>query len=147
MKMKRTLLLIGGLLVLLSIGCRQGAAVVDPLPGPKEAFGTISGTVRGPAGTSSIEGRTVEVINLDTDERQQTNTSNAGGFTFKVKPGKYRVQVALAEGETIIKGPGSMNVNRSDADAHADFIIGAVRLLRPRAFAPTNDPSLGPPIG
>ena len=145
MKMKRTLLLIGGLLVLLSIGCRQRAAV-DAFPGPPEAFGTITGTVRGPEASSSIEGRTVEVVNLDAGERQQTNTSHAGGFTFKVKPGTYRVRLALADSETLIKGPGRMNVNRA-VDAHADFIIGAVRLLRPRAFAPTNDPSLGPPIG
>lgn len=143
-----TALLALGLMFLLSLGCRQGMPIVDPSPGVEQAFGTISGTVRGPEGTSSVEGRRVEVINLDTNERQRTTTSNVGGFTFKVKPGKYRVQVTLQEGESIIKQPGVMTVNRSDVDAHADFIIGTVRVLRPKYHAPAPaDPALGFPIG
>jgi hypothetical protein len=139
-------LLVAGLLALLSIGCRQGMPVIDPSPGVKDAHGTISGTVRGPEGTSAIEGRVVEVVNLDTNERQRTTTSNVGGFTFKVKPGKYRVSVTLAEGESIIKQPGVMNVNRSDVDAHADFILGVVKVVRPRFPASASDPALGFPI-
>ncbi len=137
-----------GLMMLFNLGCRQGMPVVDPSPGVVNAFGTISGTVRGPENSSSIEGRLVEVVNLDTNERQRTTTSNVGGFTFKVKPGKYRVQVVLHEGESIIKQPGVMTVNRSDVDAHADFVIGTVRVVRPRyrPQAPV-DPALGSPIG
>jgi hypothetical protein len=139
-------LLAAAILVLLSMACRQGMPVIDPSPGVKDAHGTISGTVRGPEGTSAIEGRSVEVINIDTNERQRTTTSNVGGFTFKVKPGKYRVVVALVDGETIIKQPGVMNVNRSDVDAHADFILGSVKVVRPRFPAGPNDPALGSPI-
>jgi hypothetical protein len=134
-----------GLLVLLSMGCRQGIPVIDPSPGVAQAFGTISGTVRGPQGTSAIEGRLVEVVNVDTGERQKTTTSNVGGFTFKVAPGKYRVQVALQDGENIVKGPGIMTVNRSDVDAHADFIIGSVKLVRPR-YPAHPSPTLGSPV-
>jgi hypothetical protein len=134
-----------GLLALLSVGCRQGVPVIDPSPGVAQAFGTISGTVRGPQGASPIEGRLVEVVNVDTGERQRATTSNVGGFTFKVAPGKYRVQVALQDGETVVKGPGIMNVNRSDVDAHADFIISTVKLVRPRYPAPPN-PLLGSPV-
>jgi hypothetical protein len=139
-----TLAVLGiGMLALLSVGCRQGMPVLDPSP-KMDAPGTISGTVRGPEGTSSIEGRLVEVINVDTGERQQATTSNVGGFTFKVKPGKYRVQVRLLEGETIIKQPGVINVNKSDVDAFADFII-ATRVARPR-YPAAGDPALGSPI-
>jgi Carboxypeptidase regulatory-like domain len=134
-----------GLLALLTVGCRQGKPVFDPSPGNPDAAGTISGTVRGPEGTSSIEGRMVEVVNVDTGERQRTTTSNVGGFTFKVKPGRYRVQVTLLDGETILKQPGEMNVNKSDVDAHADFIIGRARVLRPRSSAPPH-PDLGSPV-
>jgi hypothetical protein len=143
-----TALLALGLVMLFNLGCRQGMPVVDPSPGIVNAFGTISGTVRGPENSSSIEGRLVEVINVETDERQRTTTSNVGGFTFKVKPGKYRVQLTLLEGESILKQPGVMTVNRSDVDAHADFVIGTVRVLRPR-YRPTTpmDPALGFPIG
>ena len=83
-------------IAVLSAGaCRQGKPVFDPGPGPARADGTISGTVRGPGGTSPIEGRTVEAINVETGARERAITSNTGGFTFKLKPGKYRVEVVL----------------------------------------------------
>ncbi|MEO6212701.1 MAG: hypothetical protein ABIP65_03640 [Vicinamibacterales bacterium] len=66
-------------------------------------------------------------MNIDTGERQRGTTSNVGGFTFKVKPGKYRVELSLLEGETILKKPGILNVDKSDVDAHADFIVGSSR--------------------
>ncbi len=125
--------------------CRPGTPVVDTGPKPPTMDGTISGTVRGPEGTSSIVGRQVEVINVDTGERQRATTSNTGGFTFKVKPGKYRVEVTLTNGESILKQPGIMNVNKSDVDAHADFVIGTTKVSRPR-FPANSDFGLGPPI-
>jgi hypothetical protein len=136
-----------GVCVSLSISaCRQGIPVIDPGPGPTVANGTISGTVRGPAGTSAVEGRTVAVVNVETGVRESVTTNNAGGFTFKVKPGKYRVELTLLEGETLVKRPGVINVNRSDVDAHADFVIGTSRIARPRFAAPRVDNGLGPPI-
>ena len=125
--------------------CRPGTPVIDPGPKPPTVDGTISGTVRGPEGTSSIVGRRVEVINVDTGDRQQAVTGNTGGFTFKVKPGKYRIEVSLANGESILKQPGITNVNKSDVDAHADFVIGTTKVSRPRVPT-TSDVGLGPPI-
>jgi uncharacterized membrane protein len=139
--------LLVGLLALLSVpGCRQGVPVLDPGSRPAVAAGTISGTVRASAGAAPIEGRTVEVVNVDTGERERTTTSNIGGFTFKVRPGKYRVELSLLEGETLVKQPGVINVNRSDLDAHADFVVGTTRIARPRFAAPRTDNGLGPPI-
>ena len=133
--------------VVLSVAaCRQGVPVIDTTPGPVRTDGTISGTVRGPEGTSPIDGRSVEVINVDTGERQRVATNNAGGFTFKVKPGKYRVQVTLLDGEVIVKQPGILSVNRSDVDAHADFVIGSAKNLRPRYPRSRGDDGLGAPI-
>lgn len=126
--------------------CRQGVPVIDTSPGPPEANGTISGTVRGPEGTSSIEGRVVEVVNVETGERQQATTNSAGGFTFKLRPGKYRVEVTLRDGESIIKQPGTIDLNRSDVDAHADFILGSVRVSRPRAPQYRGEDGLGAPV-
>ena len=123
------------------VACRPGTPVIDPGPPPPTTDGTISGTVRGPEGTSPIIGRRVEVINVDTGERQSVATSNTGGFTFKVKPGKYRVEVALETGESIVKRPGVMNVNRSDVDAHADFVLSGSRATRPKS------PSVGGSLG
>jgi Carboxypeptidase regulatory-like domain len=121
--------------------CRPGTPVIDPGPRPPTSDGTISGTVRGPEGTSPITGRLVEVINVATGERQRATTSNTGGFTFKVKPGKYRVEVALETGESIVKRPDVMNVNRSDVDAHADFVLSGSRAARPKS------PSVGGSLG
>ena len=116
--------ILAALVALLSLaGLPRSVPVVDTSPQPVLAEGTLSGTVRGPAGASPIGGRTVEVINVDTGERQRTATSNAGGFTFKVKPGKYRVELTLRDGESLVKQPGVIDVNRSDVDAHADFVV------------------------
>jgi len=131
--------------------CRRGTPILNPGEASASTDGTISGTVRGPEGTSSIVGRQVEVINVDSGERQQVATNNAGGFTFKVKPGKYRVEVALVAGESIIKQPGVLHVNKSDVDAHADFVIGSAKTgvgpaSRPRNPASSLTNGLGSPI-
>ena len=133
------------LIALLFPACRPGMPVIDTTPGPAQADGTISGTVRGPEGTSPIDGRMVEITNVDTGEKQRVATNNAGGFTFKVKPGKYQVQLTLLQGEVLIKKPSVINVNRSDVDAHADFVLGIARVLRPRRPQPRGDDGLGSP--
>jgi hypothetical protein len=139
-------LFLGLATVLMLAACHPGP-VLDLGPKPAQADGTISGTVRGPEGTSAIDGRDVAVVNVETGERQHTATNNAGGFTFKVKPGKYRVELSLHDGETIIKKPDVINVNRSDVDAHADFVVAAARVSRPRFRAPRADDGLGSAIG
>ena len=132
-------------LLALATGCRQGVPVIDMSPKPAQADGTISGTVRGPEGTSPVDDRLVQVVNIETGERQRTVTNNAGGFTFKVKPGKYRVELTLRDGEVLVKKPGVMDVNRSDVDAHADFVLGTSRVLRPRSPHLRGDDGLGAP--
>jgi len=128
---------------LFTVAACHGGPVVDLSTKPAQADGTISGTVRGPEGTTAIEGRNVEVINVDTGERQRVATNNAGGFTFKVKPGNYRVELTLLDGEMFVKRPDVIHVNRSDVDAHADFVLGAARISRPRNRAPRADDGLG----
>jgi len=101
-----------GAAVVISIGaCRSGVPVLDTSPKPTHADGTISGTVRGPEGTSPIENREVAVVNVDTGERQRVTTNPAGGFSFKLKPGKYRVEIALMQGEALVKKPGVITVS------------------------------------
>lgn len=133
------------LLVALAAGCRQGVPVIDTSPRPAQADGTISGTVRGPEGTSPVDDRIVQVVNVETGERQRTATNSAGGFTFKVKPGKYRVELSLRDGEVLVKKPGVLDVNRSDVDAHADFVLGTSRVIRPRSPHLRGDDGLGAP--
>jgi hypothetical protein len=135
------------LAALLSLtACRQALPIVDASATPIKADGTISGTVRAPASTSPLDGRTVEVVNIATGVRHRGATNNAGGFTFKVQPGKYRVELTLRDGEMLVKQPGEIDVNRSDVDAHADFVVGASGVARPRYYAPRADDGLGSPV-
>jgi len=126
--------------------CRPGVPVIDTGPKPANPDGTISGIVSGPEGTSPIVGRAVEVINVDTGERQQETTSSTGGFTFKLKPGKYRVELTLREGEALVKRPGVIDLNKSDVDAHADFVLGAARTSHRLPAGSSSYSGLGPPI-
>jgi hypothetical protein len=133
--------------VLLSLlACRPGTPALETSPKPTQADGTITGMVRGPEGSTPIEGRTVDVVNVDTGEHQRVATSHTGGFTFKVKPGRYRVELALREGETLVKKPAVITVIRSDDDTHADFVIGTATVARPRNHAPRADDGLGAAI-
>jgi hypothetical protein len=146
---RRATIWLAGAVVAVSVAaaCRQGVPVIDTTPQPAEmASGTISGTVRGPQGTTGLAGRDVEAINVDTGERVSVRTSTEGGFTVKVKPGKYRLSVNLQSGETIVKDPGVINVNRSDLDAQRDIVIGQSRLERPQHRSSAIPEGLGPPI-
>jgi len=129
------------------IAACHGGPVIDLSTKPAEADGTISGIVRGPEGTTPVEGRAVEVVNVETGERQRATTNNTGGFTFKVKPGNYRVELTVLDGETVTKKPDVIHVNRSDVDAHADFVLASPRISRPRSRAPRADDGLGSAIG
>lgn len=133
---------------LLSLGaCRRTVPIIDTAPEPAQVDGTISGTVRGPAGTSAIEGRAVEAINLATGDRHRAVTNNAGGFTFKLAPGTYRIELTLLDGESIVKRPGTITLDRSDVDAFADFIVGSSRVSSPRPRHPASgDHGLGAPV-
>jgi hypothetical protein len=139
-------LLAVGILTLFSISCRS-AVSHGPVGQGTAVLGTLSGVVRAPEGSSSINGRAVEVINIDTDERHRITTGNSGEFTIKVKPGKYRVEVRLRQGESLIKQPGVMHVTRTEADTRADIVIESVRVARPRRMTTPVDPALGSPIG
>lgn len=143
----RVITLLPVLLVAIALGaCRRAVPVIDTAPEPVQAQGTISGTVRGPEGTSAIAGRTVEVVNLETNLRAHATTNGTGGFSFKLDPGKYRVELVLRDGEAIVSQPGVIDVNRSDVDARADFMIGLAKVLRPRYPAPRGDDGLGAAI-
>jgi hypothetical protein len=45
-----------------------------------------------------------------------------------------------------VRQPGIIQVNRSDVDAHADFVLGTARISRPRGPAYRVDDGLGSPV-
>ena len=138
-------LTLGTVVLVTSEGCRPRATALDTTPRPGESTGTISGIVAGPEGINVIAGRTVNAINVETGERHRETTGATGSFTFKLRPGRYRVNVALLPGESVIKAPGVLNVDRADLDTRIDVIVGA-RASRPSHSSHPTDPSLGSPI-
>ena len=135
-------LAVGILALLATTGCNARAEIERT----KAGQAVISGTVRGSDKQAAIEGRAVDVVNVDTNETRRLTTDNAGGFRLAVRPGKYRVQLALRDGESLLQAPGVMTVEPDHADAHADFVVGITRVSRPRAPAYRSADGLGSPI-
>jgi len=111
-----------GLCLLMSPACRTGTPVVDPGPKPPTTDGTIAGKVT-TTGKTAVVSRVVRAIGAD-GTRHEATTNNAGTYTIKLPPGRYRLEVELREGERVVEQPGETEVNRSDLDPNRDFVIG-----------------------
>ena len=125
--------------------CRRVTAI-DTVPSQTQSVGTLSGTVRGPEHVTDVDGRIVNVVNVETGERYRGATNSAGGFSFKLQPGRYRVELPLQAGETMVRQPGVISLNQSGTDAHVHFVLGNVRVSRPRGPAYRIADGLGSPI-
>jgi hypothetical protein len=137
--------LLAGLAALMySAGCRQAAPIVDLGAKPPNALGTITGIVRGPENTSALTGRTVEVVNVATGEKHTTTTAANGGFTIQLPKGKYRLDLQLRDGETLVKRPDIVDLDRGDIDSHIEFVVSGARTARRPAYRLDN--GLGSPI-
>jgi hypothetical protein len=126
--------------------CRRGVPVVDLGSKPPAPKGTITGIVHGPEGTSAVTGRTVEVVNIATGEQHTVETAENGGFTFELPAGKYRLELPLREGETLVKRPGIIDLGRGEIDSRIEFILAPVKANRSRGPAYRVDNGLGSPI-
>jgi hypothetical protein len=137
--------LVVGLLASIAAGCGRGAReIATPLTATHSS--TITGTVSGPEGRTPADGRTVEVVNVESGERLRASTDPAGGFSFRVRPGRYRIVLALRANESLVREPGIIDLIRTDQAVHADFVLGTVRVSRPRSPAYRTDDGLGSPI-
>ena len=134
------------LLILISSGACRGVPVVDLGAKPPSPRGTIAGIVRGPEGTSPVAGRTVEIVNVATGEKHSVTTARNGGFSIELPAGKYRLDMPLHDGETLLKRPGVVDLDRGDIDSHVEFVQANVRLTRPHAPVYRMDNGLGSPI-
>ncbi len=109
-----------------SAACRRGVPVVDLGPKPPAARGTITGLVHGP-GDAALPGRTVTAVNVATGEKQTATTAANGGFTIEAPKGKYRLELELHNGETIVKHPDVVDLDRGDIDSHIEFVVSPAR--------------------
>jgi len=107
-------------------GCRTGTPILDRGEKPVGVGGTIAGQVRS-VGSAAVVSRVVRAVALSTGEKFETTTNNAGGYTLKVPPGRYRLEVELRDHERLRKQPGETQVNPSDLDPDRDFVIDVIR--------------------
>ena len=110
--------------VVLSSGCaaRHGRPLVGGTVVPNPT-GTISGNVTNSTGTP-LEGRRVSAIDLATEQHYDATTEKSGGYTIKVPPGRYRLEVELRGGDQLAQQPEQTQVNVGDLDAQMNFVIG-----------------------
>jgi hypothetical protein len=87
----------------------------------------------------------VEVVNEATGERRSVQTGANGGFTIELPAGKYRLELPLKDGETLVKRPGIVDLDKGDIDSHIEFVLSS-RLARPRGPAYRLDNGLGSPV-
>ncbi|HVR72632.1 MAG TPA: carboxypeptidase-like regulatory domain-containing protein [Vicinamibacteria bacterium] len=104
-----------------AVACRTGRPLYDSTPGNENARGTIAGSVT--AGGEALPGRQVRAVRLGTTETYAAVTSVTGGFSIQVPPGRYRLEVTLAEGERIVRQPSVVNINESDLDANLEIMV------------------------
>ena len=137
-----------GLIALVFLSACGGAAspVVEAAPRAQQPHATITGTVRGLEGTSPVAGRTLAVVDVTTGQRTVVRTSSSGGFTVAVPAGRYRLEMSLRDGETLIKRPELLDLDRGDQDANVELVVGTSRENRLRGPAYRLDNGLGSPI-
>jgi hypothetical protein len=136
--------LIAGIAMLLCAGgCRRGVPAVDLGPKPPAARGTLTGLVHGPNDVA-LSGRTVEVVNIASGEKFTTQTVTNGGFTIELPKGKYRLDLQLRDGETLVRRPGVVDLDRGDIDSHIEFVVSPARSARRPSYRMDN--GLGSPV-
>jgi hypothetical protein len=114
--------MVGILVLLAGIGCRTGRPLLDSSRDNDDAAGTIAGIVS-IVGGDPMPGRRVIAARVGGQERYSAVTNVTGGFSIPVPPGKYRLQVALLDGERVVKQPGVIDINESDLDANLEIVI------------------------
>ncbi len=111
--------------VAFAVACRTGVPVVDTGPKPPTQDGTIAGHVSTVDKAIGVESRIVRAISVASGQTFEATTNNAGTYTLKVPPGRYRLAVELRPGEKLVKEPGETEVRKSDLDPNRDFVITA----------------------
>jgi len=104
--------------------CRHDVLVADAGSKPPTPAGTISGQLQTPGNGAAVVGRTVTVINNGDGQRFQVRSNNTGGFTLRVPPGSYRIEVEQRPGEAVAGAPTDQKVGPSDIDARIVITVG-----------------------
>jgi hypothetical protein len=86
---------------------------------------TISGILHEPDAPGAVARRDVVAVNTATGRTFHTRTSGNGGYTMRVPPGTYRLNVVLRGREVLSTLPSPITVEAGDIKADADLVIAA----------------------
>jgi hypothetical protein len=110
--------------LLAGAACHTNRPLWSATPGDKTTPGTIAGIMRTAAG-DVLPGRRVNAIQVGTSQSYSAVTNVTGGFSIPVPPGKYRLEPELREGESVLREPGVVDINKSDLDANLEIVVGS----------------------
>jgi hypothetical protein len=109
-------------------GCGRGVRVLEVSPQQQSGGGTVTGMVLAADSKLPLGDRIVEAVNVAAQTRHTALTTNAGGYTLKLPPGRYRFDVRLEPGEVLAKQPPEMVVEVGEIETRVDFAVaGAAR--------------------
>ena len=120
--MGRALILSVALAALAGAACRPGTPIVNTDPMKGTTPGTSAGAVRSPAG-DPLSDRRVLAVDTKTGQRYAAQTGVTGGYSIKVPPGHYLLELELREGETVVREPGTIDINSGDLDPNMDIVV------------------------
>ena len=112
------------LVLLAGPACRLGQPLLVSSQGDMTTPGTIGGILSAVGGNRLAE-RGVHAVQVGTSQRFSAVTNVTGGFTIKVPPGEYHLEVDLQPGEKVVKDPGVVHINKSDLDANLEIVVGS----------------------
>jgi hypothetical protein len=112
------------LVLLAGPACRSGQPLLVSSQGDMTTPGTIGGILSA-SGGDRLAGRNVYAVQVGTSQRFTAVTNVTGGFSIKVPPGHYHLEVDLQPGEKILKEPGDVHINKSDLDANLEIVVGS----------------------
>lgn len=108
-------------ILLLSVACHPNRPVIDTGPKP-DVGGSISGMVTGSDGTA-LGARKVTAIDMKSGARVEASTTSIGGYTMRVPPGTYRLELEVRPGEALAAVPDATEVDPGDLDAGRNFVV------------------------
>jgi Carboxypeptidase regulatory-like domain len=115
--------LLASTLLLLSVSCAPRGPIVDTGEKPPGVGGTIAGQVLTGGGRTPLASRKVAAVNTMSGQRYEASTAANGGYTIKVPPGTYRLEVETRPNEVVVTQPEPTEVNPSDVDSDRDFVL------------------------